>query len=538
MYGESFIIREIRGRLRKRMLIGYAAFYIGIIALVGVVSYLHSLEEIKSYTQGRIAAAESVIVRAIMLENVRNWYMSIMGFHYVLIFVGSAFAASAISSENEKKTYDFLATLPLRPFEIVFGKFIGAPVVIYLALLVSIPVTLLAVVSGAIPFLHWLINFVVMVFFAFAVFSIGFLASCLLKKTTASIIGTFILLGCILLISAGIMSEIERHIDNVALYFGLPSPFSYMRTDYLVNTHGQDFSFVYFFGLKVPSLVITLFYYIAATVISLLVASRKIFDQTRPMLAKWQALVIFAGIQILLFGASWPNASSRYFSYPFFPMMSIISLFLLWLMAVIVTPDYSSTRWWIMHGDKEAPGIKKFLHDRAYPYYTLFAGFIFFLLLFLLAYNYDTRNYDTSAFRHGGAFINPFYAGIVFASGLLVIMTLQFFALYIKKFNIAAMATIALYVIIIVLSFIAQWAASIVLGANSREYIFCHLLNPFAGFAYIDSYSYYEKANKNLPFGIAQILLFILISAAIGYFVSRKLNRMKMEIDRQNTSKG
>ncbi|HKH99780.1 MAG TPA: ABC transporter permease [Candidatus Sulfotelmatobacter sp.] len=86
----------------------------------------------------------------------RTWllfYRWLVGLQGVALTFWTLFScAQSVSGERDRKTWDFQRTTRLTPAEILIGKLLGEPILVYFAVLCAAPITLIAGLAGGISF--------------------------------------------------------------------------------------------------------------------------------------------------------------------------------------------------------------------------------------------------------------------------------------------------------------------------------------------------------------------------------------------------
>ncbi len=157
-------MRHRRAELRPVRAITVGAVVLVVCLLVGLAcwSYQHEMlenmrnaaayweqhGEAQRWTQ-RLAQAEQEIPRKAWLLFYK-WLIGMQG--AALTFWTLFSCAQSISGERDRKTWDFQRVTRLTPGEILSGKLLGEPVLVYFAVLCAAPPTLIAGLAGGLSF--------------------------------------------------------------------------------------------------------------------------------------------------------------------------------------------------------------------------------------------------------------------------------------------------------------------------------------------------------------------------------------------------
>lgn len=109
----------------------------------------------------------------------------------MVLFIGPAATAGAISGEKERQTYDILRTTLLTAEEFVSGKLLSALSYVFLLVVAAIPIQSVAFLLGGIDFSEIVISQLLIVVSAIAYALFGLFASSLLRSTLAASVATY-----------------------------------------------------------------------------------------------------------------------------------------------------------------------------------------------------------------------------------------------------------------------------------------------------------------------------------------------------------
>ena len=111
-----------------------------------------------------------------------------------------SFTAGAISGEKERKTYEMLLASPLRPWVIVSGKLIAALAHLVVLVAGSLPIIMLCLPLGGVSIYELLAAYVGLLSSIFLFGSISMYCSSYFKRTSASLVVSYVLILPILIV--------------------------------------------------------------------------------------------------------------------------------------------------------------------------------------------------------------------------------------------------------------------------------------------------------------------------------------------------
>lgn len=110
---------------------------------------------------------------------------------FLVLFVGPAFTAGAITGEKERQTYDLLRTTLLSPRQIVSGKLFSALSYVLLLVFASIPLQSIAFLLGGVALQEVLLSQLLIIVSAVAFALIGLFASSFMRSTLSATVATY-----------------------------------------------------------------------------------------------------------------------------------------------------------------------------------------------------------------------------------------------------------------------------------------------------------------------------------------------------------
>lgn len=172
-------VKELRSRMRGRrgfvVLTVYLTLMSGFIALV-YLAYASST--------GPLGLEPRVAGQTI--------FASVVGVQvFLVIFIGPAFTAGAISGEKERQTYDLLRTTLLSAESFVAGKLFSALSYVFLLVFASVPIQSIAFLLGGVSLVEVVISQLLVLVAAVSFALWGLYCSTSMKTTMAASVATF-----------------------------------------------------------------------------------------------------------------------------------------------------------------------------------------------------------------------------------------------------------------------------------------------------------------------------------------------------------
>lgn len=175
------IVKEVRSRMR-----GGRAFAVltGMLLLLAGVSYLLYRLVLATWGYGSYPLSPQIgqvlFVGIALLELL------------AICFITPAVTAGAISSEQERLTYEMLLTTPLRPASILSGKLISALGYIFLLIFAAIPMASLVFIFGGVAPRDMIKALAILVAVAVTLGVVGIFFSAWLKRTTRAMVASYL----------------------------------------------------------------------------------------------------------------------------------------------------------------------------------------------------------------------------------------------------------------------------------------------------------------------------------------------------------
>jgi ABC-2 type transport system permease protein len=174
------MVKELRSRMRGRR--AFVVLTIYLLAMSGLISLVYAAYASAAATPyGPDPSEAGKVVFAVV--------MGVQGF--LVLFIGPAFTAGAITGEKERQTYELLQTTLLSPRWFVLGKLMSALSYILLLTIASIPLQSIAFLLGGLSFTELVVGQLLLAVTAVAFALYGLYCSSIMRTTLASSVATF-----------------------------------------------------------------------------------------------------------------------------------------------------------------------------------------------------------------------------------------------------------------------------------------------------------------------------------------------------------
>jgi len=124
-----------------------------------------------------------------------------------------SFTAGAITGEKERKTYEMLLASPLRPWRIIVGKLIAALTHLVVLIIASLPIIMLSLPLGGVSIYELLAAYVALLFSIFLFGSISIFCSSHFKRTSSSLVVSYVFILPLLLLGIFAWSALESNAE-------------------------------------------------------------------------------------------------------------------------------------------------------------------------------------------------------------------------------------------------------------------------------------------------------------------------------------
>ncbi len=173
-------VKELRSRMRGRKAFVVLTVYLLVMSLFILLIY------------AAFAAGSSDPFGPNARDVGKAIFAAIVGVQvFLVVFVGPAYTASAISGEKERQTYDLLRTTLLTAKRFVSGKLLSSLAYVFLLILAAIPLQSIAFLLGGVSFLELFVSQIVLLAAAVAFAMWGLFCSASFRSTMAASVATF-----------------------------------------------------------------------------------------------------------------------------------------------------------------------------------------------------------------------------------------------------------------------------------------------------------------------------------------------------------
>lgn len=173
-------VKELRSRMRgRRAVVTLSAYLLLLSGLVTLVYLLFVAQSRQLYGPEPRMAGKSIFTALIAVEV------------FLVVFIGPAFTASAVSGERERQTYDLLRTTLLPAGALVQGKLLSALGYVVLLLLATAPLHGMAFLLGGVAPVEIVVSQLVLLVAAVTFAQWGLFASTVVRTTIGSTVMTF-----------------------------------------------------------------------------------------------------------------------------------------------------------------------------------------------------------------------------------------------------------------------------------------------------------------------------------------------------------
>jgi ABC-type transport system involved in multi-copper enzyme maturation permease subunit len=192
------LVKEFRTRMRGTraywVLLGYT------LLLAGVVAMMYFGHEVSS-------AAQDLSAGGVNPQGARDLGRWIYGFCFVaqslmVAFITPAITAGTVTIEREQRSYELLATTPLRPVDIIRGKLAAAVAFVMLLLTASLPLVSLSFLVGGVSPSEIFFSYVIIGLSAFVYGATGIFWSATLKTTAGATVVTYLTVMALFIVTS------------------------------------------------------------------------------------------------------------------------------------------------------------------------------------------------------------------------------------------------------------------------------------------------------------------------------------------------
>lgn len=190
--------KEMRGRTRGWRTVFLLIVYLGVLT-AGAVLYLWMTLGNTTYINAQVGLS--------------LYGFFVLGLVLLLAFITPAIAASAISGEKERRTYDLLMVTNASPGGIVLGKWLASVAYLLFLVVAALPVLAVVFLFGGVPLKNLGLTLLVALITGLGYGALGIALSAILKRTQAATITSLVvvfLLIFVTLAAAVIVSSTVR----------------------------------------------------------------------------------------------------------------------------------------------------------------------------------------------------------------------------------------------------------------------------------------------------------------------------------------
>lgn len=304
-------VRHRRAELRPVRAITVAVVVAVISVLVGLACWSYQQNLLENAQRGAESfATDAWKQRAEYLQSAfaqKTWlliYRWLVGLQGIALTFWTLFScAQSVSGERDRKTWDFQRTTRLTPAEILVGKLLGEPILVYFAVLCAAPVTFIAGLAGGLS-----LSTVISIFVFLAVTSLflgmgGMWLSTLLESRTRGVglIGALALYG----LTLGMFGMFDSGLPGLAAMSPLAGIIDLLGAAPNAALHRLPV----LFGHEVPWLLMSILLcgsFSAWLALMLVRNLKRDYQEIRP-LSRWEAIGCAAFLNFLIYALLRPT---------------------------------------------------------------------------------------------------------------------------------------------------------------------------------------------------------------------------------------
>jgi hypothetical protein len=351
-------VRHLRAELRPPRAITAALLTLVIIILVGLWAWGVEHKDAPAF-------AKTLHLALVVMQ------FTLLGF-----WCASA-CGQAVSRERELKTFDFLKTTRLSPGEILVGKLLGTPMVVYFVVACSLPVSFVTGLLAGYPLSKMVWVVALLAAFGLFVGLIGLWVSILVQKSGAGAAIVIALLPMAWLM--GFSSTPFSGFSGLSIVSSLTSLYRDSKPQF------DQPPAVLGMVVPYPPLTVALYVLFGAWFVLMLVRNLKKDREQMRLLTRWQAVGLVAFLNVLLYVFLDPNqlagASARGSLRPSGAATLAVgfnALLMLLLGIATLTPHERLKIWW----RRRAAGQASYFHSDgpSWPYVAVMGAIAYALL--------------------------------------------------------------------------------------------------------------------------------------------------------------
>ncbi len=363
----------------------------------------------------------TIIVSFLVWEsNMRDLVKTGRQIFFILIFVqfaifylfGSYQTSTSISKEKEQKTYNFQKITKLTAVDLLLGKLFGSPLIAYVFLATTIPLSLIAAIMGDISWQLFLGSYAFLLISGIMWHSFGLLNSSIAEKST-------VFIPVLMVIS--ILSF--ESLSNAYKGFLMFSPFTVVR-----SLFREEIRLTVFYGLKINNFFFTMGLMIYITYWSLNTTVKRVKQDMMISVNRKAIIYFLITLEVLILGMLWiPDNLHKIVEH-----FLVVNMTILFIAVFLLARRRSNLQLWIRERrlkkhnwlfwlNRHAPPLGPFIVIFLIQLAVLFIGIVGFTL-------FVDRGSSAEAWR-------CFFWGEleVFCYSVLVLAFIQFCALFVAK---------------------------------------------------------------------------------------------------------
>lgn len=287
IHQNPLFIKSVRSRLRKKHAIGWSVFTFTISLFIFMVAYVGPVQRNALVAHD---AAGTCLLTLLIVQGI------------ILMLLGTGSIAHGISNEREMGLVDYQRLTPMRRFDKILGYLFGLPIREYLMFAVTVPFVLLTAYGGRVSPLG--LGRLYLVFFALVIVYhlTGFVVGMVATRPRRAAWFSRLTIVCLYIV----LPQVAAFGFTIFGYLTLfPTGFDVAQAEW---GYGQDESWTSmpFFGAELDPTIFTLAlqFMLGATFVAIL--HRKWLHDKAHALSKWQSVVVFCAIQVLILGSLSP----------------------------------------------------------------------------------------------------------------------------------------------------------------------------------------------------------------------------------------
>lgn len=233
-----------------------------------------------------------------------------------LCFLVPLLSTNALVLEKEKQTFEMIKMTTLPPTALITGELLALGLSTGILIVSSLPVIGLILLVGGVSPSEIGVLYITLFLTTLILGSYGLLNATMQNKAYRAQAGT--IMGMILF---GILFSFLFYNKSTALL-------ACMNPLVLFNALSRTPPMISFFNWSIPMLPTVIILSLSATLLFIIIASRKAYDIDKPALSTWQMTALYYGLLFLLVSGSWQYPKEGYFH----SLLAIFAFLLIFLM--------------------------------------------------------------------------------------------------------------------------------------------------------------------------------------------------------------